>query len=566
MLTGSRYELSGQELPTLLPWIRGVMDLKLDPQDIHQSQYPTRLPEPVMNQAALADLQKIFTAGALSFDPEVRLRHGHGHTQWEMYQIKYGHLSRVPDLVVYPSREDEVVELVQLAQKFNLCLIPYGGGTSVTEALLCPDNETRMIISVDMQRLNQILWIDPVNRLAHIQAGAVGRHLASQLQKHGFTMGHEPDSVEFSTLGGWIATHASGMKKNKYGNIEDLVLDVQVVTADGLLTRNLVGPRESVGIDPRLLLFGSEGSFGIITSAIVKLFPLPEVQKYGSILFPDFAQGVNFMYALAQTGRAPASIRLVDNLQFQFGMALKPRSQGLKALKSKIEKFIVTKIKKFDPQHMVACTLVFEGLAGEVDLQEKRVYQLAGKFGGMRAGAENGKKGYQLTFGIAYIRDFVMRHFILAESFETSVAWSQALDLCRNVKARLWHEHQKRQLPGKPFITCRVTQIYDTGVCIYFYYGFYHKGLENPSELYAELERAAREEILKSGGALSHHHGIGKIREPFLKQIKSPAMLEWNQRTKAALDPQNIFGAGNQGLKGKQCIAINKQYPIFNNQ
>src|SRR5207244_8593460 len=124
-----------------------------------------------------------------------------------------------------------------------------------------------------------------------IEAGAVGRHIMAELKKQGVTMGHEPDSIEFSTLGGWIATNASGMKKNRYGNIEELVLHVSVATAAGKLERTSASPRESIGLDLRRLMFGSEGTLGIITSAIVKVFPVPEVEKYGSVLFPAFEAG-----------------------------------------------------------------------------------------------------------------------------------------------------------------------------------------------------------------------------------------------------------------------------------
>src|SRR5437868_565821 len=183
------------------------------------------------------------------------------------------------------------------------------------------------------------------------------------------------------------------MKKNRYGNIEDLVLDVTVATAAGKLERTSASPRESVGIDLRRLMFGSEGTLGIITSAIVKIFPLPEVQKYGSVLFPTFDAGFRFMFELARKSTPPASVRLVDNLQFQFGLALKPKSSGgLAALKSKAEKFFVTKVKGFKPDEMVACTVVFEGMRGEVEQQERDLYRIAASHGGMKAGSENGRR------------------------------------------------------------------------------------------------------------------------------------------------------------------------------
>jgi alkyldihydroxyacetonephosphate synthase len=280
----------------------------------------------------------------------------------------------------------------------------------------------------------------------------------------------------------------------------------------------------------------------------VKIFPLPEVQEYGSVLFPTFEDGFKFMYDLTREATPPASVRLVDNLQFQFGLALKPKSDGLGKLKSRIERLFVTRVKGFEPDKMVACTLVFEGTREEVQQQQKALYRIAARHGGMKAGSENGRRGYQLTYSIAYIRDFLMNYYIIAESFETSVAWSDGLALCKNVKQRLQSEYAQRNLPGKPFVTARVTQVYRTGVCIYFYFGFYYKGVSNPQEIYLELENAARDEILKAGGSLSHHHGVGKLRRAFLPRIMSPAALQWKRELKKSLDPGNLFGAGNQDL------------------
>lgn len=551
-MTGARYPLSGADLPDLLPWIKGVMAVDFPITDTHDSGYPPEVPAPRENLGFLREVHTLLPEGSATQNPLIRLRHGHGHTLEEMYAIKYGRIDRVPDLVVFPRTQEQVNALVEAATRHDVCLVPYGGGTNVTDALRCPVDEARMIVSVDLKWLNRILWIDPVNLMACIEAGAVGRHIQAQLASHGFTVGHEPDSVEFSTLGGWIATHASGMKKNKYGNIEDLVLDLHVLTPMGPLTRSATAPRESAGVDARRWMLGSEGTLGIITRATVKIFPLPEVERYDAIIFPSFEKGVDFLFDLTREATPPASVRLVDNLQFQLSQTLKPRATGMKALVRKFEKFYATRLRGFDPRRMVACTLLYEGTRREVDAEEAAVRRLAKRHGGMRAGADNGKRGYQLTFGIAYIRDFVMRHHILGESFETSVPWTQALSLSDNVKRRVADEYAARGLAGKPFVTCRVTQVYQTGVCIYFYFGFHHKGLARPNEVYAQLERAARDEILKSGGSLSHHHGIGKLRQGFLPRVMSPATLAWAREMKRSIDPGNIFGIGNQCMSDNE--------------
>ncbi|MGK2962635.1 MAG: FAD-binding oxidoreductase [Gemmatimonadaceae bacterium] len=543
-VTGNRYPgLSGETLPDLLPWFRKVVGINFPLEPGAASEPAPYVPDPRPAPEFIRRLGAILNPDQIVTDPSVRLRHGHGHTVSEISAIRAEGFPRVPDYVLYPATEEEVTGIVKEAADTGVVLMPYGGGTNVTEALRCLPWEERPIVSVDMSRLDSIDWIDPVNRMARIQAGATGRMIQAQLADHGFTMGHEPDSVEFSTLGGWIATNASGMKKNRYGNIEDIILDVTVVSALGKLERSQVVPRESIGLDPKLWVIGSEGSLGIITSAVVKLFPLPGERRYGSVIFRSFEEGLAFMYDLAQQDVYPASARLVDNLQFQFGQALKPRPQGAKKLKSKAQKWLVTGPMGFDPGSMVAVTLVFEGAREEVDRQEKMVYRLAKRHRGMKGGEENGKRGYLLTFGIAYIRDFVLQHNILGESFETSVPWSQAQSLVDRVKQRIYDVHAERKLPGTPFVSCRVTQIYETGCCIYFYMAFYAEGVDDAVSEYHEIETAARKEVIEAGGSISHHHGVGKLRLRFLSDIMSPAMQRWREEMKHALDPHNVFAA-----------------------
>jgi len=543
--TGSRYAIGGKKIPSLLPWGVGIFASPLDPRDRNAPQHSTRVPERISNEAFERALAEKLDPARISLDAKQRLRHGHGHTQEDMWGAKWGQFARVPDLVVWPTSEDDVRVVIELARAHRACVIPFGGGTNVTDALRCLEAEKRTIVSLDMRRMNRVLWIDPENRTACIQAGATGSEIEEVLGRHGFTSGHEPDSLELSTLGGWVATNASGMKKNRYGNIEDLLLSISALTADGGELSRAASARESVGGDPARWLIGSEGRLGIVTSAIVKVFPKPAVRRFGSVLFKTFEQGFAFMRDVERSGCKPASVRLMDNLQFQFGQAVKPAKTGAAALMSKLERAFVLGARGFDANEMVACTLLFEGTAAEISVQERSVFALAKKHGGMRAGAENGKRGYELTFAIAYIRDFIMEHWVVAESFETTVPWSRVLDVVNGVKRRVHEEHAARRLPGKPFISVRVTQLYEAGACLYFYFAFYYKGVEHPSEVFGELERAARDEILKTGGSLSHHHGIGKLRSAFLPRVFTPAALVWRERMKQALDPDNVLGCGN---------------------
>jgi len=224
-----------------------------------------------------------------------------------MFRLRTGSFSRVPDAVVWPNKHADVEKIVSLAHEHNVCLIPFGGGTSVTNALQCPSNESRMIVSVDMKDMNRIKWIDKENMMGCFETGIVGKDLEAKLLPSGLCLGHEPDSLEFSTLGGWIATRASGMKKNTYGNIEDLLVHLTIVTPSGTMAKNCKVPRISSGPDLHEMVLGSEGIFGIITEAVLILRPLPQVKKYGSIVFPDFETGVAFMRDVAMTRSQPDS-------------------------------------------------------------------------------------------------------------------------------------------------------------------------------------------------------------------------------------------------------------------
>lgn len=235
----------------------------------------------------------------------------------------------------------------------------------------------------------------------------------------------------------------------------------------------------------------------------------------------------------------------MDNEQFQFGLALRPESTWASSMLQTIKQAFITSIKGFDLNRLCVATLLFEGNSNkEVLAHQNRIYGIAKSFEGVPSGETNGERGYLLTFVIAYIRDLGLDYHVLAESFETSVPWNRASLLCRNVKARVsWECHAKGI--NHYFISCRLTQTYDSGCCIYFYMGFNYETLDDPVGCYESIEESAREEILACGGSLSHHHGIGKMRAKFYPKAVGVANLSLYRATKNHLDPKNIFAAGN---------------------
>lgn len=546
MMTGNRYPLSGCKLSALLPHIEASFGVQLDISRQQPEVTEIAIAPPNKNSGFCNELTHLFPADRYSFKDEERLVHSHGQTSTEeVYKVLYSQLERLVDLVFYCESEQDAQTLIHLALKHHVCLVPFGGGTSVSAALKLPDAESRMIIAVNMQRMNQIEWIDRDNLRACVQAGITGTQLEKQLIAAGFTCGHEPDSMEFSTLGGWIATNASGMKKNRYGNIEQIVENITMITPSGTLEQIQPLARASIGIQPQQLLFGSEGNLGLITKATIKIHALAEVKQYYSVVFPNFDRGLHFVKQLAHSGAVPASIRLVDNAQFRLAQALKPQAAGFKALVDRLSKFYLLKMRRFDPQEMVAATIVFEGSAEEVAYQKATIHQLANRHKGLVAGSKNGQRGYMLTFAIAYLRDFLSTHHIIGETFETTVPWSQIKQVCQAVEEQLDREHRHYNFQGKPYLSYRITQLYHTSVCIYFTFGVYTEGVANPDSKVSAIEHALRLTILKNGGSISHHHGVGKIRSQFMNETLSPASIELLRQVKQNIDPNNIFGIKN---------------------
>ena len=376
---GNRYMFGGSPLPALVPYFAGT--LELSPEHTSYGQKDIEIDPPNINKLFVEELgEQNFSRR--SFEKWERVMHSHGADLEAMYQLRNSRLDKYIDMVVYPYTQEHCEILVKLAAKHNVMLVPMGGGTNVTKALTIPKNEQRMTVSVDMERMQSILWVDKENNMACVQAGKPGRLLERDLAQYGMTTGHEPDSMEFSTVGGWVSTRASGMKKNTYGNIEDIICNVTIVTPSGTYKKTDLYPRSSNGPDLTNIVMGSEGNMGIITDATFRIRPLPQKVIYESIILPDFETGIKLMHHVSKNRNIwPTSMRLVDNTQFQFGTTLKPPSDSKwQDFIDKAKKFFVVNIKGYDPERLAAVTLAFEGEASWCDLAHKQVLEIAKQY------------------------------------------------------------------------------------------------------------------------------------------------------------------------------------------
>ena len=544
--TGNRYPICGKRLPNFIPFVEEVLGVRFDKKPKIQEVEKTHVTESRVNKPFLEELRKSFEENRFTFEHNERVLHSHGqHSTDEVYKVLYNKLEKFTDLVFYIESEEETKKLIDLAKKHNVCLIPYGGGTNVTNALRPPKEESRMVVSVDTRRMNKIETLDEENLMVVVQAGITGKALEDGLNKRGFTVGHEPDSYEFSTVGGWVSTNAAGMKKHKYGNIEDIVQNITMVTPVGIVNQKRPLTRSSFGIKAQNILFGSEGNLGIITSATLKIHRLPERSAYESIIFSDWKTGVRFMHDLFHSNMVPASARLADNLQIRLGNALKENKEGLGKTLDDFKKYILFNFKGLNPEKFTAAVFKIEGSNSEVQNQMENLKVLAKKHKGILAGESTGRSGYLATMVIAYIRELIFTQNILGETMETAVPWSKVNQVKSEAFKLINELHKENNLPGKPFFTSRISKIYHTGVCMYNTIAMSFEGIENPEDVFTRIEHKMRENFIKNGGSISHHHGVGKLRKDFMSDTISEGSIEMVKGVKKTQDPDNIFGVKN---------------------
>ncbi len=545
-LSGNRYDICAKNLPALIPFAEEVLGIEILPKPQIEELQKKYISNKKVNTSFMDELVSLFDKDRYSSSDKERLLHSHGQTTSdEIYKVLYSKLDSFVDLVFYIESEEEAKKLILLAKKHNVCLIPFGGGTSVSNALKIPKNENRMVVSVDTRRMNKIEHIDEKNLLATVESGILGINLEKHLQERGYTAGHEPDSIEFSTLGGWISTNASGMKKHRYGNIEDIVQNVTLITPNGTINQLKPLTRSSIGVKAQNMVFGSEGNFGIITKATIKIHKKPEASTFESILFHNWEDGVNFMKEIAHSNLIPASSRLMDNSMVRFASALKEEKSDFGKFINSIKNFIVFKVKGFNPKQCVVAIFKMEGSKQEVKYQRNNLKILAKKYNPVFAGAGQGKSGYNLTLAIAYIRDFFMDQNIIGETLESAVPWSDVIKVSEAVTKKLRELHEKYDLPGTFLFGSRLSKVYHSGACMYNTIAMSFKGIENPEEVFGEIEHELRKTIIENGGSISHHHGVGKLRKDFMPKTISEGSVNLIKSIKSSQDPKNIFGIKN---------------------
>ncbi|PSC06494.1 FAD-binding oxidoreductase [Alsobacter soli] len=524
--------------PNLWPWARTKLGLEVERSTPPVERASLRFASPVMNDAFVGALAAAVPHAECSSSDEDRLHHAYGKSYPNLWRARCGDLGRLPDLVVRPSSREDVESILALAHAHEACVIPFGGGTNIVGGVDPLLGERRMIVCLDLRRMNRVVSVDRYAMTAVIQAGASGPELEQQLQKHGLSLGHFPDSFEYSTLGGWLATRSAGMQSDAYGRIEDMVVSVTMATPMGVIETRPV-PASSAGPDLNRVVVGSEGVLGVIVEATMRVHAAPAAKDYRGLLFRSFSDGVAAIHDCLRAGIRPSMIRLQDEGETELAFRMKAPPKGLSGLLQGGVKAYLARSGYARPCIMV---IGFEGQPADVRRLRVQALRVMKRRGAFPLGASVGGAWSKDKYNMPYLRDYIMDRGVMCDVSETSATWDKVVDVhARTIAAveELFREEQG----GHGVVGCHISHTYDTGACLYFTYAA--RQIEGRElDQYYRYKRRITDGFMQSGAALTHHHAVGTEHRPWMEQEVSSTGLRALRGLKAALDPKGIMNPG----------------------
>jgi alkyldihydroxyacetonephosphate synthase len=469
-----------------------------------------------------------------------RLIHSGGMGYRDLLRIRKGVLPDYVDAVVYPQDEGEILRLLQLCDGESVQVIPYGGGSSVVGGLDVVRKPGQRVVSMDMGLMGRLLKLDETSSTATFEAGASGPDLESQLSAHGFTLGHFPQSFEYSTLGGWIATRSAGSSSGIYGNIEDMVLSLRVATPLGML-ESITVPRSAAGPDLRELFIGSEGLLGVITQATLVVHRVPSTRACSSYLFKGFEDGLFVVKKLVQDGLLCTALRLSDsNETNSFYHSRGETVAASSKMKEAVGLWLVSR-KGLSFENGSLLIAISEGDAVQVKADRARVKAVCRSRHGFSLGSSPAKAWMESRFEQPYLRDSLLDHGVLVDTLETATVWSNLGRLHDAVAVAITTELEKRG--HSALVMCHLSHMYHSGSSLYFTYMAVQEAGKEIEE-WESVKKAASEAVVGNGGTISHHHGVGMDHSKWMLREDGELGLAALRAVKGTLDPRGIMNPG----------------------
>jgi len=467
-----------------------------------------------------------------------------------------------PDAVVWPTSTEEVSAIVRAAARSGTPIVPFGAGSGVCGGTL----PIRGGVVVDLKRMRSIVEVDAIAGTATVEAGILGEHLEHELNRRGFTLGHFPSSIMCSTFGGWLAARSAGQFSTKYGKIEDMVRRLTFVDGRGELHTVDAGAAPDVA----QWLVGSEGTLGIITRATVTVCKKPELQLYRGWAFPRVAAGCEAIRRLLQRNLRPACVRLYDELDSFLHRGEKdhdrgggePEGSALEQYLSMLAptgKSVIGEWKKraialaltrpelvnklastFLPYAQNGCLLIvgFEGDRGLTEAEARAAAVELERAGGRDLGEGPGQRWLQHRYAVSFRMSKVFDAGAFVDTMEVATTWDKLLELYRAVRAAV---------SPLAFIMAHFSHAYADGCSIYFTFAARGNGAADAEKKYDDIWRAGLAAVTRVGATISHHHGVGLSKAPFMPEEHGAAM-EVYRALKDVLDPHGVMNPGKMGL------------------
>ena len=459
-------------------------------------------------QRVRQDLARVLDPERVDWSDNALVEHARDTWPLALLREHENRLSTRPACVVRPTSTDEVAAVLRYANRERVPVVPFGGGSGVCGGVLPPAGA----IVVDMRRMDQLLELNELALQARVQAGMYGHHFEAALAARGYSMGHWPQSVSISTVGGWVATRAAGQFSTRYGSIEDMLLGLEAVLPDGRVVRIKPAPRRAAGPDLRHVFLGAEGTIGIVTELTVKVFPEPESRKLLSFALPDFDAGLEAIRHIVRVGWRPPVLRLYDPMESgrHFG--------------------------QWQPDDRSVLLVVTEGPAALAAVEAEACHAISTGHGGEALGEAPVQHWLAERNNVPSLLSFIERGFVL-DTIEVAAEWDRIHTLYGEVCAAV------RTVKGLVVISGHSSHSYAQGTNIYFTFVARPQDPAEAESTYLACWEQAMEATLRAGGTISHHHGIGRMRTRWMPAEHGEG-LSVLRAMKRALDPNGILNPG----------------------
>ncbi len=480
---------------------------------------------------AAVDLQKsrLPPHSLVTTNPEARLRASFGQSYGDWIRLRFGEIDRITDGVAFPESNDDIRALLEWAGEIGAIVIPCGGATSVV-GHLTPPASNRPVLTLSTARMSKLLSLDALSQLATFQAGVCGPELEAKLREQGWTLGHFPQSFEYSSLGGWITTRSSGQQSSRYGRIESLFAGGVLETPTGQLRIPHSFPASAAGPDLREWVLGSEGRLGVLSEATMRISRLPEQEVFIGVILPDWSCGEAIARALAQNRVGLSMMRLSNPIETQTTLRIGGHAG------------------ENTPFGAVLLMMGFTGSPSQIDAMRNLAAGIIQSHGADCSNEKTaialGKAWEENRFRGVYLRNGLWSQGYGVDTMETAVNWPNVEGMMNTIESA--GRDALSTFGENTIVYTHLSHVYPQGSSVYTTFIFRTAtDFETSMSRWRHLKKTVSEAIVEQGGTISHQHGVGKDHAPFLLVEKTARGMDALQSIVNHFDPNGVMASNN---------------------